>query len=460
MRTTGQTEEPVAGANVSEPSATVLPMPVVERAARLSYAQAMLAAIYSASTGGMFLIGYALRLGANNVQIGLMSTIPMFCVVMQMAAAALVERGISRRKMTILATLGTVACWGLAVSIPYAARSATAAVKVGALIAIITLVTMFMHVWSNARGSWLGDLIPASFRGTFFGRVNMYAGIIGVFFALAEGAFLDYVKRMGIGAFTWLFGFGMLFGLLTALLFVPQPDIPVPRHAPGARFTRLVREAFGNRSLMLVVAFGLLWSMQAIASPFFATYMLRDLKMPFLGVGLVNSVATLTLLASSPFWGRVVDRYGCRPVLVACAGTVAPLYLIWLVIPNARAAYIALPPVNLILGFGVAGISVAINTIVYKVTSAVGRSVQLALYSIVVVLCAAPLPTLGGYLPGWLNSLGIRADLRVTFYAASLFILAAAFAARFIKEPDSRRTRELVRNLPGHLREPRTLVPK
>jgi MFS family permease len=197
--------------------------------------------------------------------------------------------------------------------------------------------------------------------------------------------------------------------------------------------------------------------MQSVAIPFFATYMLRDLRMPFFGVGLVNSVVALTFLASSPFWGRLVDRYGCRPVLVACTGGIAPVFLIWIWISSARTAYIALPPVNLLFGFGIAGISVAINTLLYKVTSSAGRSVQLALYSMIVTLGAAPFPTLGGHLPAWLNSLGIRADLRCTFYAASAFILAAMVAARYIREPAALSTRELLRNLPAHLRRPRDL---
>lgn len=440
---------------MSETSALTMPPPEIERAIRLSYGQAMLSSIYVASTGGMFLIGYALKLGANNVQIGLMSTVPMLFVVMQLFASALVERGVSRRSMTIAGALANVSCWAFVILIPYAAGWAAPAVKVGALIAIITLVTVFAHISGNARGSWLGDLIPAGLRGTFFGRLNMYAGIVGTVFALVEGAFLDRVRHMGLGAFGWLFGFGIMFGMLNALLFVPQPDLPLARPPAGSRFVRLARETFTNVQLMLLMAWGLLWSLQSIAGPFYATYMLRDLKMPFLGVGAVNAVATLTMLAASPFWGRMVDRYGSRPVLIACTATLAPIPLIWLGMTSARAVYAAIPPLNLLAGFAVAGVSVAVNTLIYKVTPSVGRSVQFAVYSSVVMLGAAPMPALGGHLPGLLHHLGIHADLRVTFYLAVPFIAAAAWVARRISEPDSLPTRELIRNLPHHLRAPR-----
>jgi MFS family permease len=119
--------------------------------------------------------------------------------------------------------------------------------------------------------------------------------------------------------------------------------------------------------------------------------------------------------------------------------------------------YAVVIPVNIVGGFFWAGISVALNTLVYKVTPSVGRSVQFAVYSTIVTLVAAPMPVLGGYLPDWLNALGIHADLRVTFYASCLSFVAAAIAGRYITEPQSRHTREMVKNLFVHLWNPESL---
>lgn len=49
--------------------------------------------------------------------------------------------------------------------------------------------------------------------------------------------------------------------------------------------------------------------------------MIRDLKMSFRGIGVVNSVVVVAMLLSGPFWGQMVDRYGCRAVLTACSAT-------------------------------------------------------------------------------------------------------------------------------------------
>ncbi len=417
----------------------------------------MLFSVYAASTGGMFIVGYALKLGANDLQIGLMGTIPMFAVVAQLISAAVVERGVSRRRMTIVAAFANVLCWALIIVLPYAMARASAGARIGALIGVITLVTVFAHVSGNARSSWIGDLIPEERRGGFFGKMMMYGGIIGAIFAIIEGRFLDYVKKMGIGAFSWLFAFGMLFGLINTLLFMPQSDVKAERHSQCGNLPAMMLETLRNRALIVVVVYAALWSMQMIAAPFYATYTLRDLKVPFLGLGLVNSAAALTALASAPFWGRIVDRYGCKPVLTACTLALAPVPLVWFWVTSPLAFYAVVGPVNLLVGFTIGGFSVALNTLVYKVTPSAGRSVQLALYSVLVVIPAAPMPFLGGHLPGWLHALGIHSDLRCTFYASAVFVAAAAFASRYIKEPGSRAATELVSNLPGHIRRPATL---
>lgn len=436
----------------------VVPPRAVERAVRLSYAQAMLSAIYAAFTGGMFIIGYALKLGATDAQIGLMGTIPMFAVGVQLVSSTLVERGISRRRMTITAAVMSVLGWLLIILLPYVTTHASEEFKIGALIALITLLTLFAYMAGNARASWIGDLIPPRRRGAFFGRITMYGGIIGTVFALAAGLFLDHaVKNMGIPGFSWIFLCGIFFGLLNAILFIPQSDVPLKKHESGGKPVRLIRETLRNKSLIVVMFYWLLWSMQGIAAPFYATYMLRDLDMPYFGVALTTAVATLSVLASGPFWGRVIDRYGCKPVIIACTTFLIPVPLAWIWLTNAQAVYMVICPMNLPIGFATGGIGIALTTLVYKVTPDSGRSVQFAVFGIIVTLIAAPMPTIGGHLPHWLKGLGMHADLRCTFYASVVFILAAALVARLIKEPDARHTRELVSNLHVHIRSPKTL---
>ncbi|OPZ82627.1 MAG: Major Facilitator Superfamily protein [bacterium ADurb.Bin429] len=432
-----------------------VPMTAVTRAMKLTYLQAMLGAASVALTGGAFITGFALKLGADTIHIGLMSTLPMLCILVQLLASAVVERGADRRRMTIIWSLGGVAGWAGILCIPLLG-GVVALPQIWLLIGMLTLMTLFAYIAGSARGSWVGDLIPEAMRGAFFGNLFMYSAIVSGAFGLLGGVLMDYLKDREATAFCTLFAIGAGLGLVSVLLYLPQPHVR-PARASEDGFRAHLRATFANRPFMVVMLYALLWSLQSIAWPFYATYMLDTVKMSYFWISVTGISAMLTMVLTAPFWGRVVDRYGCRPVLVACTAACVPLPLIWFWLETPLAVTVVVSTVNILGGALGAGISVALSTLVYKATPSAGRAVQFAIYSILVTLAAAPMPTLGGALPGLLARWGITADIRVTFYACIPLILAALFAARAIREAGAGATVELVRRLPFHLRRPASL---
>jgi len=302
----------------------------------------------------------------------------------------------------------------------------------------------------------VGELIPAERRGRFFGYCMLFGGIIAAAFAIIEGRSLDFIRSKGLLAFTGLFFFGAVFGLAAAALNVPQPDCPLPGGGQKPSFWRLVRGTFANRYLMVLAVVHASIAMSSIAGPFNAAYCLRDLKMSFFGLGLLNSVGTFAALLTSPWWGRIVDRFGARPVLILSLLLLAPCGLIWIFIPpgSARWGYMLLPWSNLVAGTGGSALGVALTTLMYKLSPPQGRSVQFAVYSVFVTLIGAPMPLVGGWLVTKLQAGGYPIDLRLTFYLWAAFIFVAAVLARFVREPQSVSTRVLVfSHLPGQVAE-------
>lgn len=427
-----------------------LSLTAVDKAIKLSCVQSMLGAMFTAVCGGMFIIGFALKMHADDRTIGLITTIPMFCVVSQLISAMLVERGHSRRNMTIWSSALAVVGWPFIAALPYFS-GASSSTKLWLLIALIT----FMNIWgmfaSNVRSSWIGDLIPARQRGEYFGKLLTFSGIISAIMGVAGGYFLDYAKKSGTASFSLLFLFGMICGLIVAVLYLPQADIPAAKLETGTSMKNMLSETLKNRPFMVVIFYAVVWSMQAIAGPFVVTYMLRDLKLSYLSIGLMTAVTTVCVLFSSAFWGRMVDKFGCKPIIILGTALIAPLPITWLWIASPAAAYITLPLVNIVVGLASAGISVALTTLIYGVTPAAGRSVQLAVYSIVVTLLAAPMPAIGGLLPGWIRAMGIETDVRCTFYATMLFTFGSLFIALRIPERDSKTVKELSAGISEHL---------
>ena len=418
------------------------------RAMRLSYIQVMLNAVFGASTGGMFLIGFALRLGADDVLLGVLSTVPQFFVLFQFVSAYLIQRDYSRRKMTVLFAFATPLCWFLIAAIPLFVPATRGSLGLPVLIGVVSLVTVAGQFVANARSSWLGELIPAEKRGRFFGYCGMFAGIVGAAFAVAEGGFLDAIKGGGLMVFTALFLFGSLAGVASAALNLPQPDCPLSGAGSRPALLKMVRETLGNRPLVALALVHAVIALGGVAGPFNAAYSLRDVHVSFMGLGLLNAVGTAAALLASPFWGRMVDRFGCRPILILGLVLLAPCSAVWLAIPPGATmrAYWLLPWTNFIAGAGSAAVGIALSTMIYKTSRPMGRSVQFAAYSAVVTLVAAPMPLLGGWLVSSLQAAGVGIDLRLTFYLWSFFMFAGAVMAVRLKEPESARTRAILFN--------------
>jgi MFS family permease len=425
----------------------------VGRAIRLSYAQVMLGAVFGASTGGMFLIGFALQLGATNITLGLLSSVPACFVVLQFLAAWLVERGVSRKSLTVgFAFVGPL-CWVLIGLIPLFHGSLGARGSLAVLIGVIVLVTVANQFAGNARGSWVGDLIPADRRGKFFGYCGMFAGVVGALFAIAEGRALDYLMSHGLWAFSGLFFFGVLFGLATASLHIPQADCPLP----GTRvsYAGVLRGLRRNRELLLLAAVHAVVALAGIVGPFIPTYWLRDLRFGFFELGIINATFTAAVLICSPLWGKAVDRWGCRPVLILGFLIWGPQPLAWLLVPpdsTLRHAFSVLLVPFFLSGVGASAFSISIASLLYKVTKPEGRSIQFAAYSAFVTAVGAPMPLLGGWLVKHLQEGGWNADLRITIYLHGLLITSAALVAARVREPAAASTRDLVfRQLPQRL---------
>ena len=429
------------------PTSVPEPTPAdVNRAVRLTYAQMMLGAIFGASTGGMFLIGFALELGATDFLLGLMTSIPMFFVVFQLAAAWLIEQGFSPKRLTVWFGFITPLCWLLIATLPFFAAVLSPPNRLAILVSVLVLVTIAAQFAGNARSVWVGDLIPAERRGKFFGACAVFSGIVGACFAVGEGRFLDFIRTQGLMAFTALFLFGALFGLFSAALNLPQ--VAGKRVQPETKPTLpdLFKTTWKNRPLLILAGVHAVLALGSIASPFSNAYCLRDLKMSFFGVGCVNAVATAAALVFAPMWGKAVDRYGGRPVLNFSLWALAPCGLIWFLIPPGRAdlAYRFIPGINIMAGFASSALNVSVASLMYKMTPNNGRSFQFALYNIVVVLVAAPMPVFGGWLISTLQARGWAVDLRLTFYLWTFFCFSAALCARWVREPDSAPTRRIV----------------
>jgi MFS family permease len=185
--------------------------------------------------------------------------------------------------------------------------------------------------------------------------------------------------------------------------------------------------------------------------PFYAT----DLGANATVVGLLVSAFSVAQLAVAPVWGRLSDRYGRRPAILAGLLLTSCAYFIFAFAGSVPVLLVS----RLVQGLGGGTIGV-VQAYVADASAPEQRTKSLGWLSAVTSLGAVAGPAFGSLM----ISLGGRAAPGLA--SAALALLVAGFAARFLVEshqlrttgshsaPSSTRTGQAIRRVVSHWEEP------
>jgi MFS family permease len=202
--------------------------------------------------------------------------------------------------------------------------------------------------------------------------------------------------------FSTLYVFGFLCGIVStwALARVPEPRM-APRGGV-ASLRRLLAMPLGDRKFRHVLRYLASWQFAVnIAGPFFTVYFVRELGLPMSFVLVLTLVSQLSNAAVVRAWGKLSDRFANKSVLAA----VTPLNLLAVAGvafagefdgTAARMAYLTL--LHMVMGACGAGIGLATNNIVIKLSPGQAATSYMATNALVVAVAAGTAPIVGGWL--------------------------------------------------------------
>jgi hypothetical protein len=174
----------------------------------------VLANMFATLTGGVFLTGFAVYLGMDEVMIGLLGAMPFLVTIFQLPAAYFVQKKGNRKKVSVRCSLVARTLWVpiLVVALPPVPSTSF---KVP-----IVLVLLFLHYALGSASfvawlSWMSDLVPDRMRGTFFGTRNMLAGAASMLVMVIFGTMMDGLRNLSSNGLP--LGFSITF--LAAVLF-------------------------------------------------------------------------------------------------------------------------------------------------------------------------------------------------------------------------------------------------
>lgn len=420
------------------------------RAMRLSISEGALACAMGTLTGGVFLTGFALALGATQLQIGLLAAMPFIANFAQLLGALAIERT-GRQKAICVGALGLSRLVWLAVLFTPLVAAGGAMWPVWALIVLQAVTSALNSAGGVGWLCWIRDLVPETIRIGFLARRNQIDTVLALTLGIAGGAFVDWWGGRHPGSlvgFVAVFAAAMLCGLTSLALMGRIPEVVKDTSDERPPLGQLFLAPLRERNFRRVLGFYSCWNLAVnMAAPFFAVFMLQRMGLPFWYVTALCTLSSVCGLVANPFWTRLSEKFGHRPVIfVATLGdALSPLLWLfaspkwtWLLVPIHFSGVFSSP------------LAVGPNNLLLKLSPARNASPYMAVFNSLVGTVTALAAVCGGYLAGALDgfdwssgplSLG---GLQILFLISAIGRLASLGLLWRIAEPRAKPIGRLV----------------
>lgn len=288
----------------------------IRRGLRLSIVEGSLSNIHITVTGGAFLTGYALLLGARDFELGIIAAVPFIGQIAQFMGAYL-EARLGERRLLCSITAGiSRSLWAIAAALPFLVVLGAARLPIFLL--VLAISQALIGIAANAWTSWMSDLVPARQRGRYFGTRNTITSITAMASAWLAGRGLDYYRsvsdeRMG---YALTFGIAIICSLAGVALLTRQPEPPL-RKTERVDVRALFTAPLRHRQFRTLSLSSAGWALATgISAPFFNAYGIQTLNLSFASLAIFSIVTSMVALVTQPLIGRLQDRFGDKRVMV------------------------------------------------------------------------------------------------------------------------------------------------
>ena len=301
--------------------------------------------VWQTCVSGSQVTDFSKMVGFDSFDIGLMTAVPFVATFSQLFAAILIERtGLRKFQFLHCATAHRLLWIPIAlVPLVLPAPSGLAVVMVLALMASSSfLASLSSPAWTT----WMADLIPRRIRGRYFATRGIWSQAVSLVVVVVLGLLLDNqwpLFNLVAGLFgvslpqddhtreqsklyliCGIFAIGALFGATDILKFLKIREVLSPRRGESlsphkdATLVSLLIDPLRDRVFRHYAGYGLTITFATSASSWFYFIFSRE-KLGFSNLGtnlLFLMIAPLGVMASAMMWGKFVDRWGRRPVLI------------------------------------------------------------------------------------------------------------------------------------------------
>lgn len=248
---------------------------------------------------------YAVHLGANSADVGIIASVSAFTGIIASIPAGMLSDKIGRKKMILISLFifSTAPFLYLFVNNPM--QLAIVRFYHGFATALFIPIAMAVvsDLYSKGRGEKLGWFSSATFGGRFI--APLIGGFIIGFFAYSDGYNYKLVY--------WLCGFT---GILALLIFIFVKDLDITYEKSENSWSHALKsfkQLISNKLIVLtsLVEAGILFTYGAFET-FLPIYCVHK-GLSTYEVGLILSVQIITIALTKPMMGKYSDKHGREP---------------------------------------------------------------------------------------------------------------------------------------------------
>ena len=379
---------------------------------------------------------YAKLLNVSHFGFGLLAAVPFIGAMVQLPTSMFLERYGHRKALFLWTNTIHRSLWLVIAAIPWILPPG---VQWPVLIVLMLISALLANVATPAWMTWMADLVPQRIRGRYFSRRVQIGQAVGLALSMVSGLALDWPgsadpERL-TAVISAMFAVAGACGVIDILIFsrVPDPH-PQAHHRPRVGLVELVRRPMANPNFRRFLGYS---ATMTLATGYMAQFLWLYL---FDVAGMNNtwanslmiSVPICVTMLTYPFWGRMVDRFGTKPVLL----------LAGILVVNGGTFWIFVTPTSWLPGYVFVliatlawpGMDLAAFNILLRMTGTGPRGLAgttaVAINSLGVAIAGALSGLLGGSVAAWLGNdwRGSLFGWPLTYHGV-LFLISAGLRA-------------------------------
>jgi len=287
-----------------------------------------LAQFHLSIAAGVVFTGFAIKLGADELMLGLLGSLPFLFRPLQLVSAYLISKGVRHRPIFIWTSAAHRMVWVVPAVLLFLPLDSDSRLMLLLFTAVVSYA--FAAPLENAWVSWSADFVPVTIRGRYFGTRNIFTGATGLAAGLGAAGLVDLLGEgnLALGHLI-VFGAAVVAGSVSVYLLSIYPPSPRPNRNEFNIFQGL-RDAVDNGNLRRFLFAVVCWNFAlGVGGPFFLPHALNYLGFSYTTIQAYGVIVTVAVLVTNRFWGRALDRFGARAVLTTCGVVLGLFPLVW-----------------------------------------------------------------------------------------------------------------------------------